>query len=410
VDDPEITEFLERAIQPGGVFENGKHLNWAMEEYGRKAGKKAIPLLLRILKEGTLANWKTRQKDDPFPEELVEGTAEGAATALAAVAGPDQIPELNKILLANDRARQELALGVISAISDESAKQALLNAYRAIQDERFRSRILGAFEWHGSRDLTPFIIEAFGGVPGKRLLEILSAIWGSIPPDYPVTMQRRFPETLNMQEEEALRRKVEEIILEGILSNETEIAEAALDAARKLEMTTAIPYVERRLTGPSSEDLFWPAVRLLASLRSEDSFRAMVKLTWKADAADARRWITRLMAEWGGPLCVSRLKGLLDDQEKVNVDGWRLCDCAANCLSGFYPAGPRSITSADTIEQRDKIIGEWKGFSPTDAIRQSTTPPEESLSTPWIGIGLGAAFVAAVCVVVLLRRRAVSGK
>ncbi|MGV8123649.1 MAG: DUF3160 domain-containing protein [Candidatus Xenobiia bacterium LiM19] len=362
VESSEVVKALEEGIRPGGVFEKSGNLCWAIEMYGNKAGRKAVPLMLEYLKKGEL-----REVYTSTHLEYTMTVSYAAAQALCMIAGPEEVPALAEIGKGNDRNRAGLAALVLLHIGGDSARNALYDIYRVSHDES----ICSIFLFSRLKSSTPFFINEFKKSRKPSIINSLGWIWGDV--DYSeynynsnlgfvytiYSMECTISDNITPEQEKSLRKEVEKLILSTIPSENQELSDAAVGAAGELGIYESLPLLEKRL---KSSHNFFSYIRTLGKLKCDDSCRILIELE-KDTGLDEKGSIISAMAELRNPECIPVLKRLLDVKYQTDYSDVLICDCAARALMTFYPEGPvwsGNDSSKASRKDLDDYVKKWK--------------------------------------------------
>ncbi|MFA5164178.1 MAG: DUF3160 domain-containing protein [Candidatus Omnitrophota bacterium] len=374
VSSPEIVDFLEKAICPGGVFENSKDLSWAVEEYGKKAGRKAVPLLMKMLKEGNVERDVERKNQSP---DRVEGVAEGAARALMVLAGKNELPELKEMLdkkitsqrikdwrITDDEKRKRLVVNVISAVGNGTAKKILIDAYKNTSEKDLKKFLEWQFVIRGTKDMTPMLLESFNKEPSTEILNALSSIWGNQDlPDERMGYfggRNTFPESLPVDQEIVLRDKVEKLFLELIdSSKDEEMFEAACKGAGRMKLSSAIPLLEKKAILPGK----YEALYSLMEIDTVESHKAVLRLNYVNNGKLKSILVSYMIhytARSKDDIFIPTLIELLNNKSYVQGGSKRACDYTVIELQySFFENGPKAVEDSKID---DKIVNEWKEY------------------------------------------------
>lgn len=356
IDDPRILDTLEKAIRPGGAFAQGIDLAWAVEMYGKKAGRKAVPQMMEYLARGMSGG--VTDKDSSIDDMKVSSAA---ANALCLTAGPEEVPSLCNILKSGDMERADMAERVLCCIGGDSAREALYEHYRTFPDESLCS-IFGDCQLKSS---TPILLESFRKNPQPYIIRELSMIW-SREDERSQSMNAAtasLTDRILPDQEKILRREAEKLILATIPSDNQELSDNAVYAVVKLELHEALPILEEK--AKKSRDIF-SIIYALGMLKCNDSCRILTDLAGKA-GCHRKISIISSFESLGDPECLPLLKKYLNDRDDPgDGDEMMVCDHAARALQRFYDSGPswadRDRYRKVTRSEMDSYIGQWKKF------------------------------------------------
>lgn len=364
IESPEVVKALEEGIRPGGVFEKSGNLCWAIEIYGNKAGRKAVPLMLEYLKKGELREVYTSNG-----VEYDMTTSDAAARALCRTAGPEEVPTLAEIGKGSDRYRAGLAITVLLNIGGDSARNALYDIYTISHDESIRN----IFLFSRLKSSTPLLISEFRKSRNPSIINSLVWIWSgkdyseltdSINPGFEIMiypMERTISDNITPEQEKSLRKEVEKLILSTIPSENQELSDAAVGAAGELEIYESLPLLEKRLKSSHS---FFSYIRTLGKLKCDDSYRILIALERDTGLLE-KGSIISAMAKLRNPECIPVLKRLLDVKYQTDFSDRWICDCAARALMNFYPEGPvwsGNDSSKASRKDLDDYVKKWKSY------------------------------------------------
>jgi HEAT repeat protein len=354
IDDPRILKTLEKAIRPGGAFTQGGDLAWAVEMYGKKAGRKAVPQMM-----GYLARGVSGQSTDGDSDDLDVSLA--AAKALCLTAGPEEVPALREILRSGDESHAEMAVKILCHIGGDEAREALYEHYRAFPDENLCS-IFGDCQLKSS---TPLLLKTFSKKPQPYIIWNLGTMWSR--KDYRSENWRSaassLKDNLSPDREKALRREAEKLILETISSDYEKLSDAAILEVGELELNEALPLLEKKARKSKDHSYI---IHALGMLKCRDSCRILADLARKADCR-GKIGIISSFENLGDRECLPLLKNYLNDRSKKDpYDEMLVCDYAARALQHFYSSGPvwgdRERFREVTRREMDSYIEQWKKF------------------------------------------------
>ncbi|MHC9540186.1 MAG: DUF3160 domain-containing protein [Vulcanimicrobiota bacterium] len=361
---PEVVKVLEEGIKPGGAFEKSGNLCWAIEMYGNKVGKKAVPLMLEYLKKGELREVYTNKI-----YEYYMSTSYAAAQALCMIAGPEEVPALAEIGKGSDRYRAHLAITVLLNIGGDSARNAIYDIYRVSHDESMRS----IFLFSRLKSSTPLLISEFRKSRDPSVIRYLGWIWGDwdhsehndyLSPDFVYTtypMECTISDNITPEQEKSLRKEVEKLILSTISSENQKLSDAAVGAAGDLGLYESLPLLEKRL---KSSHNFFSYIRTLGKLKCDDSCRILIALERDTGLLE-KGSIISAMAKLRNPEFIPVLKRLLDVKYQTDYSNLLICDSAARALMTFYPEGPvwsGNDSSKASRKDLDDYVKKWKSY------------------------------------------------
>lgn len=362
VGDSAIEAFLEGAIAPGGVFDAKWDLPRAMQLYARVAGRKAVPKLLDYLTNPT-GPAKVRIKS-PNGEEVEEEfplgcqRAFGAARALKGIAGPEHIPELEKLARGGDEDRAAAALRIIGSIQHKAAESSVLSLLKNPAPKIRRMWILRLLAERASREVTPTLIEAYQSPEAgekEAILQGLGSMWcEGTPPD---VFLPRWPAELDERTEGALRTRVRVLVLEALADPRSEWFDDAVKAAGLMRLREAIPFIE--IACIRSRKL-WHA-QALGRIGGDEAVCAVLRLTrladWTSEKEGSAEGLLLALQELKSPRASTRLLDLLESDGVLPFARHG----AAVVLLAIYPDGPRWPRDADDAEER-RVGAAWRVY------------------------------------------------
>ncbi|MHC9538498.1 MAG: DUF3160 domain-containing protein [Vulcanimicrobiota bacterium] len=356
IDDPRIEKALEKSIKPGGAFTQCSDLAWAVEIYGKKAGRKAVPLMLDFLRRGMSGG--VSDKDSAVDYVSV---SYAAARALCLTAGPEEVSALCEIMRSGDKERFDMAVKILSSIGGDSARKALFDAYKSSNDRM----ICTIFRDCQMKSSTPLLLESFRKAPQEDILYALNTIWGSqeCRHESDASAELALTDDIAADREKILRKEVEKLILANISSENQKLSDAAVYAAGNLQIYQALPLIKKQ--AEKSNSLFY-IIHALGKLKCEDSCRTLIKLAAKADNCEKSAIISSLK-ELGNSKCLPLLQMLLNDRGDAGSSDMLVCDHAAKALQQFYPSGPvwdedMSYYRIVTRKEMDGYVNRWKKY------------------------------------------------
>ena len=365
VNAPALEAFLEKAIAPGGELDGEKNLTWATQLYGLKAGKKAVPVLMKYFLE-----------EPPPPRETgarLSPRCTGAAWGLRDIAGPELIPALEAGALGQDEAKARQAARIIGNMDHKDAEHSLVRLLQRLPVERKRM-VARELMRRGSKDITPALIEVYTQAENstkRTLLETIGYIWGETPPGVP--SMSRYATTMDETAAAVLRPKVDAFVLKAIREEKDDVRWSAGRAAVRLKLDEAIPLIEDACAG----DLSHGGLRVLQEFANDAAVSALVRLSYVAEHEPepqrALMQVLERLARLESPLAAPRLLALLDRKEETRQGDVLIRDFAARALGRIYPDGPKWQRKMGRAE-RDRVIADWKeflaerGVAPSDAL------------------------------------------
>jgi len=352
--DPAIEAFLEAAIAPGGVYEGKSDLPRAMQIYAHKAGKKAVPKLLDYLTHPTgPAKVRIKSPDgEEWEEEFPLGCqrAFGALRALMGLAGPEHIPELEKLARGGDEDKAGAALRIIGSIQDRAAESSVLSFLKKPAPKIRRMWVLRSLAERGSREVTPILIEAYQSAEGgekEAILQGLGWMWCEGPPDIP---DPRWPSLLDESAEKELRGKVGALVLEALANPKTEWFSEAARAAGHIRLKEAVPLLEK-----------FGHAWALGRIGGDEALQAVLRLArlarWTSGTDEATEGILWALRELKSPLAAPRMLDLLESRS-AHPSARR---GAAEVLMAIYPDGPKWPRDAEEADE-GRIVAAWRKY------------------------------------------------
>jgi len=356
INDARIEKALEKGIKPGGAFTQCSDLKWAVEMYGKKAGRKAVPLMLEYLRRGMSGGLS--DKESAFDGMNVSSAA---ARALCLTAGPEEVPALCGIMRSGDKERIDMAVKILSSIGGDSARKALYDAYKISDDEM----ICDIFRDCQLKSSTPLLLESFRKNPQEDIIYALDTIWRSedCRHESDASAVLALTDDITADREKILRKEVEKLILANIPSENQKLSDAAVCAAGNLKLYKALPLIKKQ--AEKSNDLFY-IIHALGKLKCEDSCRILIELAAKADNCEKSGIISSLK-ELGNSKCLPLLKVFLSDRGDAGSSDMLVCDHAARALQQFYTSGPvwkedRYHSHTVTRQEMDDYVKRWKKY------------------------------------------------
>ena len=358
LDDPRIGDLLWKGIQPGGALEGKKNYNWVLEVVAAKLGHKVIPLLYAILREAPdsereyrswylLATKSKRQKSKTL----------AAAYALASVISKEDLPVLVGMALGKGECPPDLAFRIGCAIHSKVMEDFLMQVFGRTERLDLRRSCLYALGRRGSKDVSPFLIQAWRtGGPKVRLraIDALKSIWsaessGSLP---------RQPTKAADAELGDWRRQIGELTTQAIGSQDQSIVSAAIELAGQVgipEVVPALAQMEAREKLPH-----YGIPRALAAIGTEEAIDLLVRLT-AVGSPSSKEAVLRALKGTRHPRAVPRLRELLSDRSLTGANDYRVGDCAADALAAILPDGP-GFSLQGSLPERDAKIKEWVAY------------------------------------------------
>jgi len=361
VDDPAVEAFLETAIAPGGLFEGKWNLPRAIELYAKKAGRKAAPKLLFYFTHPT-GPAKLRIKYpglDETTEEFPLGDqrAHGAWKALQGVAGPEHIPELEKLARGDHEWRAGAALGIIGSVNDKAAERCIVGLLTDRGPEAIRRGVIWMLGERGSRDVTPALLKAYRTASTaddrEDILRGLGWIWcEGLPPHMP---RPRWPSDLEEPAAAELRKEVVALILSVLADPSSSLFREAADAAGLMKLREAIPLIERAC----ARTQYFEHALALGDISGDEAVHALLRLTQLANWASEDRTdsvsLLRALEKLKTPLTVAPMLGILETKGVSTAAQGH----AARVLLAIYPDGPKWPWEGSQAE-RAEVIAAWR--------------------------------------------------
>ncbi|HUT60333.1 MAG TPA: DUF3160 domain-containing protein [Phycisphaerae bacterium] len=128
MDDPALTAALEKEVQPGGGLVGKPNYGWALEVATRKLGRKMVPLLLDVLKNGkTTIEVDERLKGGEEGYEYYRSPAEMAARSLLMLDSQLDAAALQELSAIEDATRAEQVVDAAGWSRSEAARKVLVD-------------------------------------------------------------------------------------------------------------------------------------------------------------------------------------------------------------------------------------------------------------------------------------------
>jgi len=377
--DPRIERILKEGLAPGGVFAQGPARPFAVELYGLKAGRKAMPFLLE----------RVASTD--------EQEARAAAGILWELVGEQDIPELqHKALTLKPEAASRYA-GLIGAVSARSAQKALGHILRESREERVRETVAWALRAIGSKAETEALLDYFPPAqrefkaapnrpPTERELErarIVAAIGRIWAAEGHRGRRSQLPtDTLPPQEEQRVRRRVIAFMVECLRCDELGVALAAHDAVASMKLDEAVPALEDLV---KDFDTACDVARTLRRTGTPAALAGLVRLLGrKLEDPSAYGPVIEALVEKRHAAALPALAALLADERTAGRNDLRVCEIAIDALAALDPNGPGtgggSRVSTGLLEP---LRGAWRAYLETKAdggIRKAANPLRAKLA------------------------------
>jgi len=340
VQDPRIAEALKKELAPGGRFAEGKQRELAIELYGLKAGRDAMPFLLALLDSASV--------DDRRPAER----------ALASVCDARDVSMLKGLLLAGGKSSAYAALGVLAHLD---AWAEILDVFQRTKSAEVKRRVVYCLEWRGVKDATPALLAAYRADAALRqpILEALARIWDVRPNRQ--TLGNPPSSAISTEQEEKFLKEVRALVLDA-LKTPSPLQRDAVEAVAALQIEDAVPILDDL----TRSELGSEAISALGQLQSPKAGAAIVGILKRrvasrhgepgihAELIDAIR--RKLLVEaW--PTLIE----LLDDTRDTRINNQRVCDMAMRVLADFRPEGPGYWQPQDApVSALDRQIEAWR--------------------------------------------------
>ena len=282
VNSPDFTEFLRKAIKPGGTLEGKSNPDWAVKMYRIKAGEDAVPTMLDYLSEG----WKPEQKefqkamrrrlrDIELMQFRLNPRARGAAAALLHTARVKHLPELEKIATQKTGEVAGAAVTIIASMRKKQAESCLVRVAR--RGGGTRSMALARLRQHGSLDIIPDLLDIYANLKsshGRGLVEGLARMVTEGRPE----SRWRWPADVSAERAAKLRKKVEAVVRDALKpGGSRSLLDGAVSAAATLGLQNQ---VSRILEIYAEHPHLHGLVRSLHRLGGEEAVEALLLISY----------------------------------------------------------------------------------------------------------------------------------
>jgi hypothetical protein len=358
VNDPEIDAYLWKALSAGGELEGKDNYNWALRMATGKLGRKMVPRLLEVLREGEVGRQVEAKQGDNTVSYYRFGPAHGAASALAMVAGETEVPALTVLALGPDGGRAGLAVDVAGAMREKCAEGLLLAVARKSRAPALRESALRYLGWRASKDVTGELIALWPQLDAelrRGLIEALATIWCDEYGMRPANSS--LPSRASEAELAKWARELKALVVRVVGEGATPYRDEAVKLAGLLKIAEAVPAIDRTT---SAKDLDFSASEALGRIGTDEAVQVLLKLS-RADDPSGRGRVLEALKEAPARRAVPRLRELLDDRGEVIYNDYRVCDRAADALAAILPDGPGFDIHAKVAE-RDAKIAKWREY------------------------------------------------
>lgn len=415
VDDPAVDELLTKVLDPGSEFREAENFYWLMHCAGTRLGRKAVPALLKMIREGEAPSHSYRDAEHQkyFPEK--ERFLAFAVNAVRPMITPEDFPAIREILLGGEKERVKSVLYALPQAYPKETEEFMRAVLHETDKPETRHACLGWLGWAGSKENTPELIALWKAGDAATKWQVMSAllsIWRVEPEQSEANGRARVLSAADDRQIEAWKGDFLATVLGFLSDMDPQEVMDAQDAIRKEEqsyspadkpkelwdrqsniesmqqtmascirltgeqkMTGAVPFIGRwwQIFTDRSEVC---CAEALAKLGTDEAVDLLLAPLHQEERIPKHADIFQGLAVAKSPRTVPVLQHLLSDSRPMNGSVGRVQDCAAGALAAIYPKGPGFDANKEELERNARIVL-WKAFLERGASEESLSDAEK---------------------------------
>jgi len=358
-DDARIDAFLAELADPGSVLTTNRNYAWLLKAAATRQPDKMVPVLLGLLRTGKMDPAAGEQLLLPYHlDRRPDSQAQAASMALARAARSEDVAEVVKMALSEDKKRARLALRTGNSFLSPMREEFLIGFLTATEDVGAAFDLVDTFRlFPASGDITPAVLQAYAATENSTtrglLVKTLARAWVvTLDPMAPRPKPRvRAPEA----EQHRWGREIHDLVMDELGKDDALTQGDAIELAGAWQLRDLVPVIAKVV---SPEEYPYQTPMALAQIGTDAAIELLIRLS-EVENASRRADVVQALGVAGSSRAVPRLRALLDDKRGTDLY-CRVCDRAAEALSAIFPEGPVVSCEYQQDTERDKGIEKWR--------------------------------------------------